>query len=106
MTITANQLLQLFTKLNKLGYGYSFDDDETGGYEIEIYWFDNNEKQVMNLYIDNESNNFYNGSYDEFNYVMREIDKEFYELMHDKERQEWQERLKMYLKLQKEFGNN
>ena len=58
MTITANQLLQLFTKLNKLGYGYSFDDDETGGYEIEIYWFDNNEKQVMNLYIDNESNNF------------------------------------------------
>ena len=49
---------------------------------------------------------FYNGSYDEFNYVMREIDKEFYELMHDKERQEWQERLKMYLKLQKEFGNN
>ena len=103
MTITANQLLQLFTKATKLGYSYSFDEDESGGYDIEIYWFDNDEKQVMNLYIDKESNNFYNGSYDEFNYVMREIDKEFYELMHDKERQE---RFKQYQKLQKEFGKN
>ena len=106
MTITANQLLQLFTKLNKLGYGYSFDDDESGGYEIEIYWFDNNEKQVMNFYIDKESNNFYNGAYDTFDDVIEKMDKEFYELMHDKERQEKQERFKQYQKLQKEFGKN
>jgi hypothetical protein len=97
MTITANQLLQLFTKATKLGYSYSFDEDESGGYDIEIYWYDNEEKQVMNLYID------YNGDHDEFNYVMREIDKEFYEMMHSKERQE---RFEMYQQLQKEFGKN
>ena len=103
MTITANQLLQLFTITNKLGYSYSFDDDESGGEEIEIYWYDNEEKQVMNLYIDKKSDNFYNGSYDEFNYVMCKMEKEFYAMMHDKERQE---RFKMYQKLQKEFGKN
>ena len=97
MTITANQLLQLFTKATKLGYSYSFDDDESGGYDIEIYWFDNDEKQVMNLYID------YNGDHDEFNYVMCKMEKEFYAMMHDKERQE---RFKMYQELQKEFGKN
>ena len=106
MTITANQLLQLFTKLNKLGYGYSFDDDESGGYDIEIVrWSDNCGMKKMNLYIDKKSDDFYNGAYDTFNDVMRKIDKEFYELMHDKERQEWQERFKQYQKLQKEFGN-
>ena len=78
MTITANQLLQLFGKATKLGYSYSFDEDESGGYEIEIYWYDNEEKQVMNLYIDKKSDNFYNGSYDEFNYVMCKMEKEFY----------------------------
>jgi hypothetical protein len=103
MTITANQLLNLFTKANKLGYSYSFDGDESGGYEIEIYWYDNEEKQVMNLYIDKKSDDFYNCSYDEFNDVMRKMDKEFYELMHDKEKQE---RFEMYQKLQKEFGKN
>jgi hypothetical protein len=102
MTITANQLLNLFTKANKLGYSYSFDGDESGGYEIEIYWYDNEEKQVMNLYIDKKSDDFYNCSYDEFNYVIRKMDKELYELMHDKERQE---RFEMYQELQKEFGN-
>ena len=97
MTITANQLLQLFTKATKLGYSYSFDEDESGGYDIEIYWFDNDEKQVMNLYID------YNGDHDEFNYVMEQLDKELNAMMHSKERQE---RFKMYQKLQKEFGKN
>ena len=103
MTITANQLLNLFTTVTKLGYSYSFDGDESGGYEIEIYWYDNEEKQVMNLYIDKKSDDFYNCSYDEFNYVIRKMDKELYEMMHDKERQE---RFKMYQKLQKEFGKN
>jgi hypothetical protein len=103
MTITANQLLNLFTKANKLGYSYSFDGDESGGYEIEIYWYDNEEKQVMNLYIDKKSDDFYNCSYDEFNYVIRKMDKELYELMHDKEKQE---RFEMYQELQKEFGKN
>ena len=103
MTITANQLLQLFTKATKLGYSYSFDEDESGGYDIEIYWFDNDEKQVMNLYIDKKSDDYYNANYDEFNYVMREIDKEFYAMMHDKEKEE---RFKHYQKLQKEFGKN
>jgi hypothetical protein len=39
MTITANQLLNLFTKVEKLGYSYSFheDEDESGDYEKE-YW--------------------------------------------------------------------
>ena len=103
MTITANQLLQLFTTVTKLGYSYSFDGDESGGYEIEIYWYDNEEKQVMNLYIDKKSDDFYNGAYDTFNDVMEKMDKEFYELMHSKERQE---RFKMYQELQKEFGKN
>ena len=103
MTITANQLLNLFTTVTKLGYSYSFDGDESGGYEIEIYWYDNEEKQVMNLYIDKKSDDFYNCSYDEFNYVIRKMDKELYEMMHDKERQE---RFEMYQELQKEFGKN
>ena len=103
MTITAKQLLDLFTKATKLGYSYSFGGDESGGYGIEIYWYDNEEKQVMYLYINKKSDNYHNASYDEFNYVMREIDKELYEMMHGKERQE---RFKMYQQLQKEFGNN
>ena len=104
MTITANQLLQLFTKATKLGYSYSFDDDESGGYEIEIVrWSDNCGMKRMNLYIDKKSDDFYNGAYDTFNDVMCKMEKEFYEMMHDKERQE---RFKMYQKLQKEFGNN
>lgn len=104
MTITANQLLQLFTKATELGYSYSFDDDESGGYEIEIFrWSDNCGMERMNLYIDKKSDDFYNGAYDTFNDVMEKMDKEFYELMHDKERQE---RFEMYQELQKEFGNN
>jgi hypothetical protein len=67
MTITANELLQLISKVEKLGYTWSTNEDEDGGYQIEICWYDNEEKQVMYLYTD--------GSYDEFNYVMREIDK-------------------------------
>jgi hypothetical protein len=103
MTITANQLLELFTKTTKLGYSYSFDGDESGGYEIEIFrWSDNCGMKRMNLYIDKKSDDFYNCSYDEFNYVIRKMDKELYEMMHDKERQE---RFKMYQELQKEFGN-
>ena len=104
MTITANQLLQLFTKATKLGYSYSFDDDESGGYEIEIVrWSDNCGMKRMNLYIDKKSDDFYNGAYDTFNDVMEKMYKEFYELMHSKERQE---RFKMYQELQKEFGKN
>ena len=104
MTITANQLLQLFTKATKLGYSYSFDDDDSGGYEIEIFrWSDNCGMKRMNLYIDKKSDDFYNGAYDTFNDVMEKMDKEFYELMHSKERQE---RFKMYQELQKEFKND
>ena len=100
MTITAIQLLNLFTKATKLGYSYSFDGDEYDGYEIDIYWYDNEEKQVMHLYINKKSDNFHNNRYDEFNYVMREIDNELYTMMHDKEKEE---RFKMYQQLNKEF---
>jgi len=103
MTITANELLQLISKVEKLGYTWSTNEDEDGGYEIEICWCDNEEKQVMYLYINKKSDNYHNASYEEFSYVMREIDKELYEMMHGKERQE---RFKMYQQLQKEFGNN
>ena len=103
MTITANELLQLISKVEKLGYTWSTNEDEDGGYQIEIYWYDNEEKQVMYLYIDKNSDNFHNGSYDEFNYVMREIDKELYEMMHGKE---LRERFKQYLKLKEEFAND
>jgi hypothetical protein len=103
MTITANQLLELFTKATKLGYSYSFDEDESGGYQIVIYWDDNEEKQVMYLYIDKKSDNFHNGSYDEFNYVMEELDKQLNARVIDNEKEE---RFKQYLKLKKEFGNN
>jgi hypothetical protein len=103
MTITANQLLELFTKATKLSYSYSFDEDESGGYQIVIYWYDNEEKQVMYLYIDKKSDNFHNGSYDEFNYVMEELDKQLNARVIDNEKEE---RFKQYLKLKKEFGNN
>jgi hypothetical protein len=103
MTITANQLLELFTKATKLGYSYSFDEDESDGYQIVIYWDDNEEKQVMYLYIDKNSNNYHNGSYDEFNYVMEELDKQLNARVIDKEKEE---RFKQYLKLKEEFAND
>jgi hypothetical protein len=93
MTITANELLQLISKVEKLGYTWSTNEDEDGGYQIEIYWYDNEEKQVMYLYIDKNSDNYHNGSYDEFNYVMCEIDKQLNARVIDKEKEE---RFKQY----------
>ena len=104
MTITANQLLQLFGKVQKLGYTYDVSEDEKCGYEIVIRYWDKS-KNTQTIYIDTNSVS-YNDEYDTFDDVMEKMDKEFYELMHDKERQEWQERFKMYQKLQKEFGKN
>jgi len=103
MTITANEFLQLISKVEKLGYTWSTNEDEDGGYQIEIYWYDNEEKQVMYLYIDKKSDNYHNGSYDEFNYVMCEIDKELHEMLYGKE---LRERFKQYLKLKEEFVND
>lgn len=103
MIITANELLQLISKVEKLGYTWSTNEDEDGGYQIEIYWYDNEEKQVMYLYIDKKSDNCCNSSYYAFNYVMREIDKQLNARVIDKEKEE---RFKQYLKLKEEFAND
>ena len=99
MTITANQLLNLFTKVEKLGYSYSFheDEDESGDYEIVINC-GNEWAETVELYISIKSNR-----YDTFNYVMEQLDKELNAKVIDKEKEE---RFKMYQELQKEFGNN
>ena len=105
MTITANQLLQLFGKVQKLGYTYDVSEDEKGGYNIVIRYWDK-KKTTLNLYVNNTSNRWndeFNYDYDEFNEVMEDLDRELNAKVIDKERQE---RFKMYQKLQKEFQSN
>ena len=101
MTITANELLNLFTKVEKLGYSYSCEEDEKGGYKIAIRYWDKR-RTTLNLYINNTSDRFYNGSYDEFDEVMEDLDRQLNAKVIDKEKEE---RFKMYQQLQKEFEN-
>ena len=97
MTIAANQLLQLFGKVQKLGYTYDVSEDVYGGYNIVIRYWDK-KKTTLNLYINNTSDR-----YDEFNEVMEQLDEELNAKVIDKEKEE---RFKQYQKLQKEFESN
>ena len=102
MTITANQLLQLFGKVQKLGYTYDVSEDEKGGYVIVIRYWDKR-KTTLNLYINNTSDRWNNNDYDEFDEVMEDLDRQLNAKVIDKEKEE---RFKQYQKLQKEFENN
>ena len=98
MTITANQLLQLFGKVQKLGYTYDVSaEDVYGGYNIVIRYWDKR-KTTLNLYISIKSNR-----YDEFDEVMEDLDRQLNAKVIDKEKQK---RFEMYQQLQKEFQNN
>ena len=102
MTITANELLQLISKVEKLGYTYE-TKDEDGGYTIVIRYWDKR-KTTVELYI-NQNSDRWNGNneYAEFNEVMEDLDSQLEAKAIDKEKEE---RFKMYQQLQKEFGNN
>ena len=104
MTITANQLLQLFGKVQKLGYTYDVSEDEKGGYKIVIRYWDK-KKTTLNLYVNNTSDRWNNNDndYDEFDEVMEDLDRQLNAKVIDKEKEE---RFKQYQKLQKEFGKN
>lgn len=97
MTITANELLQLIFKVEKLGYTCSMNEDEDGGYKIVIRYWDKR-KTTVELYISKYSNR-----YAEFNEVMEELDKQLNARVIDKEKEE---RFKQYLKLKEEFVND
>ena len=107
MTITANQLLQLFGKVQKLGYTYDVYEQVNGGYDIEIRYWDKRKSTCsqLTLYINNTSDRWNNNDndYDEFNEVMEDLDRQLNAKVIDKEKEE---RFKQYQKLQKEFGNN
>ena len=107
MTITANELLQLFRKVINLGYTYDVsEEDVCGGYKIVIRYWDKR-KTTVELYINKDSDRWNDNDndydYDEFNDVMEELDKQLNARVIDKEKEE---RFKMYQQLQKEFGNN
>jgi hypothetical protein len=97
MTITANELLQLFDKVQTLGYTYDRYQDEDGGYKIVIRYWDKR-KTTVKLYINKDSDRC-----DEFNEVMEELDKQLNARVIDKEKEE---RFKQYLKLKEEFVND
>jgi hypothetical protein len=105
MTITANELLQLFDKVLKLGYTYEISEDVYGGYKEDVYggykiviryW--DKRKTTIELYISKYSNR-----YDEFNEVMEDLDSQLKAKVIDKEKEE---RFKQYLKLKEEFAND
>jgi hypothetical protein len=103
MTITANELLQLFRKVINLGYTYDVsEEDAYGGYNIVIRYWDKR-KTTVKLYINQNSDNYHNDKYDEFKEVMEELDKQLNARVIDKEKEE---RFKQYQQLKKEFGNN
>jgi len=103
MTITANELLQLFRKVINLGYTYDVsEEDVCGGYKIVIRYWDKR-KTTVELYINKDSDRYFNDKYYEFNEVMEELDKQLNARVIDNEKEE---RFKMYQQLQKEFGNN
>jgi hypothetical protein len=98
MTITANELLQLFRKVINLGYTYDLSEEDVyGGYKIVIRYWDKR-KTTVELYISKYSNR-----YDEFNEVIEELDKQLKAKVIDNEKEE---RFKQYLKLKEEFAND
>ena len=99
MTITANELLQLFDKVQTLGYTYERYQDEDGGYKIVIRYWDKR-RTTVNLYINKDSDRWNDNDYDEFNEVMEDLDSQ---LVIYKEKEE---RFKQYLKLKEEFAND
>jgi len=102
MPITANELLQLFDKVQTLGYTYERYQDEDGGYKIVIRYWDKR-RTTVNLYINKDSDRWNDNDYDEFNEVMEELDKQLNARVIDKEKEE---RFKQYLKLKEEFAND
>ena len=102
MTITANELLQLFDKVQTLGYTYDRYQDEDGGYKIVIRYWDKR-RTTVNLYINKDSDRWNDNDYDEFNEVMEELDKQLKVSVIDKEKEE---RFKQYQELKKEFAND
>jgi len=104
MTITANELLQLISKVEKLGYTWSTNEDVYGGYNIVISYWDKR-KTTVELYIKKKKSDRWNDNayYDEFNEVMEELDKQLNARVIDKEKEE---RFKQYLKLKEEFVND
>ena len=104
MTITANELLQLFDKVQTLGYTYDRYQDEDGGYKIVIRYWDKR-RTTVNLYInkDKDSDRWNNNEYAEFNEVMEDLDSQLKANVIDKEKEE---RFKQYLKLKEEFAND
>jgi len=103
MTITANELLQLFGKVANLGYTYE-TEDVYGGYTIVIY-YGNKWAETVKLYINKYSDRWNNNDdkYAEFNEVMEELDKQLEAKVIDKEKEE---RFKQYQELKKEFAND
>jgi hypothetical protein len=101
MPITANELLQLFDKVQTLGYTYE-TEDVYGGYKIVIRYWDAR-RTTVNLYINKDSDRWNDNEYDEFNEVMEELDKQLNANVIDKEKEE---RFKQYLKLKEEFAND
>ena len=102
MTITANELLQLFDKVLKLGYTYE-TENVYGGYTILIRYWDKR-KTTVELYISKDSDRWNgNNEYAEFNYVMEDLDSELEARVIDKEKEE---RFKQYQQLKKEFAND
>ena len=103
MTITANELLQLFDKVVRLGYTYE-TGDEDGGYKIVIRYWDKR-KTTVKLYINKDSDRWNNNDdkYVEFNEVMEDLDSQLEAKVIDKEKEE---RFKQYQQLKKEFAND
>lgn len=103
MTITANELLQLFDKVQTLGYTYERYQDEDGGYTILIRYWDKR-KTTVELYISKNSDRWNgNNEYAEFNEVMEDLDSQLEARVIDKEKEE---RFEQYLKLKEEFAND
>ena len=104
MTITANELLQLFDKVQTLGYTYERYQDEDGGYKIVIRYWDK-WRTTVNLYINKDSDRWNgNNEYAEFNEVMEDLDSELKAKVIDKEKEE---RFKQYQQqLKKELAND
>jgi wyosine [tRNA(Phe)-imidazoG37] synthetase (radical SAM superfamily) len=101
MTITANELLQLFDKVQTLGYTYERYQDVYGGYTILIRYWDKR-KTTVELYINQNSDRWNNNDdkYAEFNEVMEDLDNQLEAKVIDKEKEE---RFKQYQQLKKEF---
>ena len=121
MLITTSQFLQLFSKVQELGFHYSFrkvqgltfnysSNNEGEGYEIKIYCSDE-ARTVLGLYFTEDGDSVYsnssNGNLYDFDYVMEELDFSLEERKNrENEKKEERERFKQYLKLKEEFAND